>query len=95
MTKETEAERSVVDKLKVGVYIASFPELREGGEKGPSFHCLRMHLIVVEFHWHHGPSIYVCILVMSKWTLNITWSTHLYIYHSSEYSVLSRMPSSS
>jgi len=32
------------------------------------FHCLHMHFIMVEFHQHHGPSIYVRTPVMSNGT---------------------------
>jgi len=37
--------------------VASFPGQREGES-----HSLHMCLIVVEFHWHRGQSIYVCTL---------------------------------
>ena len=33
--------------------LALFPGTREGGEKGPGFHCLRLCLIAVEFLWTH------------------------------------------
>ena len=40
--------------------VASFPGQREGES-----HRLHMRLIVVEFYWHCGPSIYVCTLSSS------------------------------
>ena len=55
--------------------------------KGPGFQCLHMRLIAVEFHRHCGPSMYVCTIMMSKQMRNITWSTHLPMYHSSKYSM--------
>ena len=42
------------------------------------FHCLHMHFIMVEFHQHHGASIYVCTPVISKQILNVTWSVYTY-----------------
>jgi len=30
-------------------------------EKGPGFCCLHIRLITVEFHLHHGQSIFVCL----------------------------------
>jgi len=38
--------------------LPSFPIPRKGTEKGSGFHCLHMCITAVDFHWHHGPSIY-------------------------------------
>ena len=50
------------------------PRPEKGRRKGPGFHCLRMRLIAVEFHQHHGRSIHVSTLVTSKRIPNVTWS---------------------
>ena len=73
---------------KYAFHLASFQGQREGGEKGPGFNHLCMCLIAAEFHRSRRPSIYVCILVTSKWILNVMWSVHLYMYYGTEYSVL-------
>ena len=44
------------------------------------FHCLHMHFIMVEFHQHHGPSIYVRTPVMSNATQCYMVCIHLHMY---------------
>jgi len=59
------------------IYLSLVPRPEKGRRKGPGFHCLRMRLIAVEFHWHRRHSIHVRTLVTSKQIPNVTWSVHL------------------
>jgi len=52
------------------------PRPERGRRKGPGFHCLHMHLVVVEFRPYHGPSTYVITLMTLKRILNMTWLVH-------------------
>jgi len=59
------------------IWVSLVPRPEKGRRKGPGFHCLRMRLIVVEFHRHCGRSIHVRTLVTSKRIPNVTWSVQL------------------
>ena len=69
--------------------VASFPGQREGES-----HRLHTCLIVVEFHWHNGQSIYVCTLSSSPQAfivgppLEIWDHFRSWIFHFANYNII-------